>query len=173
MTVTIKLLYSDISEYKTVYSVEGMKGYVIGAPDFELFFEVITHGNQFTAKENEHTVKEIKANDSGSIVKAIEYEIAESETSSTAAETQNQLEESDNQQQNNEAQDLKKEQDHTRDQDHTRYRDHARTQETQPELFDDSTNLKRTRSIGVNEWREKLKNKRINRWKNKFRRPLF
>ena len=53
-------LYSDIfNKYKVVYSTNGMKGYIIGAQDFELYFKVLSNGNQFSAKQHEVATKKI------------------------------------------------------------------------------------------------------------------
>ena len=46
-------LYTDIfSKNMVTWSLDGMKAYVVGAQDFELFFKVISEGRKFTAKEN-------------------------------------------------------------------------------------------------------------------------
>ena len=45
-------LYTDIFDrFPICYSVDGMKAYIIGAQDFELFFNVFTEQNKFTANE--------------------------------------------------------------------------------------------------------------------------
>ena len=49
-------LYTDIySRYKIVFSVDGMKAVVIGANDFEQFFDIFTNGSDFTAGEKHGT----------------------------------------------------------------------------------------------------------------------
>ena len=46
-------LYTDIfAKYPVCYSVDGMKAYVVGAQDFELFFDIITEKDKFTANES-------------------------------------------------------------------------------------------------------------------------
>ena len=51
-------LYTDIfDEYKIAWSVDGMKGYVIGASDFESVFKVISDNSKFTAKQYDHPRK--------------------------------------------------------------------------------------------------------------------
>ena len=48
-------LYSDIfSDQKIVWSVEGMKGYIVAATDFEAVFKIIEDNNHFTAKYDEN-----------------------------------------------------------------------------------------------------------------------
>ena len=45
-------LYTDIySRHKIVFSVDGMKAVVIGAQDFEQFFDLFSNGLEFTAEE--------------------------------------------------------------------------------------------------------------------------
>lgn len=45
-------LFTDIfAEYPCCYSLDGMKAYVVGAQDFELFFDVISDKDKFTANE--------------------------------------------------------------------------------------------------------------------------
>jgi hypothetical protein len=80
-------LYTDIfRKYRIAYSVEGMKGYVIGAPDFELFFEVISNGKHFTANSNENAVTEVEREcEVSKVCKPIEYAIAEPESSQKSA----------------------------------------------------------------------------------------
>lgn len=49
-------LYTDIySRYKIVFSVDGMKAVVIGAHDFEQFFDIFENGSDFTAEEKHGT----------------------------------------------------------------------------------------------------------------------
>ena len=49
-------LYTDIfSAHKISWSVDGMKGYIVGASDFETFFSVLSQGNKFEAIENENS----------------------------------------------------------------------------------------------------------------------
>ena len=49
-------LYTNIFDrFPICYSVDGMKAYVIGAQDFELFFEVFSEKNKFTANELKST----------------------------------------------------------------------------------------------------------------------
>ena len=46
-------LYTDIfGEYKVSWSLDGMKAYIVGAQDFELFFKVFSEGSEFSAREN-------------------------------------------------------------------------------------------------------------------------
>ena len=46
-------LYTRIfDQFKIAYSVNGMKGYVVGAPDFESVFQVISDSKTFSAKIN-------------------------------------------------------------------------------------------------------------------------
>ena len=43
-------LYTDIfAKYKVAWSLQGMKGYVIGASDFETFYSVFSNGKSFDA----------------------------------------------------------------------------------------------------------------------------
>ena len=59
-------LYTDIfGEYKIVWSVDGMKGYIVGATDFEQFFKIIEDNNYFTAKydEDKETKSKRKSDD--------------------------------------------------------------------------------------------------------------
>ena len=50
-----RLFTNIFDKYKIAYSVHGMKGYVIGAPDFESVYNVISESKNFTAK-----LKEVK-----------------------------------------------------------------------------------------------------------------
>lgn len=55
-------LYTNIfSRFPVCYSVDGMKAYVIGAQDFELFFNVFSKNSKFTANEIEKPQKRVKA----------------------------------------------------------------------------------------------------------------
>lgn len=55
-------LYTNIfAEFRTVWSVGGMKGYVVAAQDFEAFFKVKTENGEFIATRNE-TSKSSKEN---------------------------------------------------------------------------------------------------------------
>ena len=47
-------LFTDIySRFKQCFSVDGMRAVVIGAQDFERFYDLFRNGNEFTAKERE------------------------------------------------------------------------------------------------------------------------
>ena len=58
-------LYSDIfSKHRVVWSVDGMKGYIVGAPDFEAVFKIIEDNKTFTAKyEDKKTAPKRKHRD--------------------------------------------------------------------------------------------------------------
>ena len=72
-------LYTDIfSSFKVVFSVDGMKGYVIGATDFELFFSIYSNGKYFTANEN----KKSPVKSSEKPVDPVEFEFTDSESES-------------------------------------------------------------------------------------------
>lgn len=46
-------LYTNIFDrFSNAYSVDGMKAYVIGAQDFELFFDIFSNGDKFSANES-------------------------------------------------------------------------------------------------------------------------
>jgi len=49
-----RLYTSLFGDYKIVWSFDGMKGYVIGAPDFESVFNAICDKKSFTAKQYEN-----------------------------------------------------------------------------------------------------------------------
>ena len=53
-----RLFTNIFARYPTVWSEQGMKGYVIGAQDFETFFKTDINGKSFTARENAIAVKE-------------------------------------------------------------------------------------------------------------------
>ena len=61
-------LFTDIfTKYPICFSLDGMKAYVVGAQDFELFFDVISENDKFSANERskprqkskENTAKEV------------------------------------------------------------------------------------------------------------------
>jgi hypothetical protein len=127
-------LYTNIfGKYRIAYSVTGMKGYVIGAPDFESFFEVISDGKQFTASNNEKASAIDEKNEQQEC-KPIEYEIEESPTD-FGSETKNGESDPEEVEDNRE-----------------------RDSKEQP-----SSKLHRTKSIGFKEWRERIREKRANR----------
>ena len=52
-------LYTDIfGKYPTVWSLDGMKAYIVAAQDFELFFDVFSEGSKFSARENVNSSSE-------------------------------------------------------------------------------------------------------------------
>ena len=52
-------LYTNIFDrFPVCYSLDGMKAYVVGAQDFELFFEVFSEGQKFSANEHRYTKTE-------------------------------------------------------------------------------------------------------------------
>ena len=84
-------LYTDIfSKHRVVWSVDRMKGYIIGAPDFEAVFKIIEDNKTFTAKyENKTTKTKRKHRDSS---KSSETESSGEESySSSSSQEQHQL----------------------------------------------------------------------------------
>lgn len=63
-------LYTDIfAEYPTCYSLDGMKAYVVGAQDFELFFHVISEKDKFSANERSKPREKPKENPTEKVCK--------------------------------------------------------------------------------------------------------
>ena len=73
-------LYTNLfGSFQTVFSTDGMKGYIINENDFESYFKVILgDGNNFEAEENENKTPKIKTETN-----------AEKATSSEERETEN------------------------------------------------------------------------------------
>ena len=80
-------LYTNIfTRFPVVWSEQGMKGYVVGAQDFNTFFTTDVKGKVFSARENASQIKE-KAPDSSKKADKLSFEISDWET---GAETEDQ-----------------------------------------------------------------------------------